>query len=533
MAVLPSLECIANPQTQVRGRPMLLQVLRWATAAIGGILLMLALPRIDFHADEAIYLQGIPVNASNDSGLVFHTSYLIGSFGHPTPMSARVTSLLWGVLLIVSLTGMTKALLPTKERWATVIVPLALMISYQGIFSILRVRPEISWFAMASLAGWSLAELRQGPSRVFRFLLFVSLLLLPMNHMLSWFACLVLAIYLCCFGRVYLGTFTTAAAGGAMIAGVILNRAVRTWMVTSEVSFLPDVVSAGGAARPPVKEFFWNVFWNSPNFLNDSGVAPNLWQRLYTGDSASAISHCMVATVLWAVVLPLPLFMKTWESRFVASVPAIVLALFFLSGYYNPTYAPLMAIYAVGLFAFVALDVRQYRFSRFAAASVLLISLLNGASFLSTRILNHGPATFFAVESRIRQELSALPPDTRIAVAERFQSVLNDRPGKKTILFKDPLPADIECVVLDNYDFDMYRFVPEYDRRREEIETMVAAFDKEIRFDEPVYRGDRLNALAQSNGITSATQGSWFFRNSVNYGVSLLTASGDAPGVLR
>ena len=207
-----------------------------------------------------------------------------------------------------------------------------------------------------------------------------------------------------------------------------------------------------------------------------------------------------------------------------ASIPLLTLVLFYASGYFNPTYTPLLSIYAVGIFAFIFASRTNWDFSKASAGMVLLVTLLNGASFLSTRIFNHGPATYFAVEASLRQDVARLPAESSVAVAERFQSVVGRHRGKHFILFKDELPAEVDMLVLDNYDFEMFRFVPEYDARRAAIEAKLASYAHISEYDVPVYTHERLATAAAENQSLAATQGSWFFRNSVKYRVSVLSS---------
>ncbi len=505
-------------------------ILTCIALALTTILLMFALPRIDFHADEAIYLRGVPVNLSNDSGLVFNFSYLATSLGNPTPISARWTSLLFGVVLIFSVTRTLQILLPERARLLALLVPISIAVSYQGIFAILRVRPEISWISVTSVCCWCLAELYTKDRSSFRGLLVLSLLALPMNHMLSWFPCFFLGIYILCFASRRWGFKMTCVALGAMGCGVVLNSITRSWIVQGDLAWFPSLGSPGGGARPSLKEFTWNVFWNSPNFLNDSAVMANVWSLVSPKSYAPAISHCFVATLLWACALPLPIVMKTWESRYVASIPLLTLGLFYGSGYFNPTYTPLLVLYGLLLAAFLACSFPhgyQGQIGRTYAIALLLTSLVNGSSFLTTRVFNHGSATFFEVESLVRAEVAKMPDNSVIAVPERFESVAQGGRVKKHTLFKDVLPEHLDLVVLDNYDFEMYRFVPDYEAKRTAIEELVKRMPNAIQLDRTVYKRDTLRQDVVQNKSLAALQGSWFFRNSVNYRVSLLRSSAD------
>ena len=488
--------------------------------AIGSVILAFALPRIDFHADEAIYLSRVPLNTGKDSGLLFHAAYLATGWESVTPLSARWASLLLGSLVVFSTTRIVQLLVPSRAQLVAVLIPVSMVISYQGVFTILRVRPEISWLAVASVACWSLVELRTKDSWLFRGLLLLSLLLLPMNHLLSLFPAFFLGSYLVLFGRSRLGNVFTGIAVGAMGAGLILNHAIRVWLVDGQLQLLPALGGGSEGQRLGLGSFLKNVYWHSPLFLQDSAANGNLWTSINPFQADYATSHCFVATMIWAIALPLPLVMRTWESRFVASIPVVTLGLFYASGYFNPTYSPILVLYAVAIYGFLAVDRSYWIGSRAVAATILVITILNGGSFLATRVLNHGPATYFEVEARLREQVAAMPPETVIAVPERFLSVVKNHPHH-TLLFKESLPEDVDVIVLDNYDFEMYRFVLDYEQRQREIASFVANA-KQVE-DEvlPVYRDEELFPQTANNTPLKTLQGSWFFRNSVNYTVSI------------
>ncbi|MFO1063426.1 MAG: hypothetical protein U0892_06130 [Pirellulales bacterium] len=391
-------------------------------------------------------------------------------------------------------------LVPEKSVMLAVVIPLSIAISYQGVFSILRVRPEISWLTMSAVCCWCLAELKRHDTRAMRAALLFALALLPMNHMLSWFACLFVAGYIGLFARTRVGWKMCLACFAALATGVVINSAVRSWIVTGDISLFPKLNSPGAGTGQSLKEFLWNVFWNSPSFLNDTALGKNWWNRILPGSISQSASHCLVATLLWAAALPLPLLMRSWESRYAAAVPLLTLVLFYGSGYFNPTYTPLLVVYALLISIYVSASSSFVRPVRFGAAAIVVISFINGGSFLSTRVLNHGRATFFSVESDIRGEVSRLPAGCTIAVAERFQSVVRPGIDKKVILFKDKLPADVDLVILDNYDYDMYRFVPDYEQRRAEIDAVRAQFTEVFAYDRPVYNRDAIRPEALGCG---------------------------------
>lgn len=512
----------ANTQTAVSTRRFAPAGIALAATLIACSFLALTVPRIDFHADEAIYLQGIPISTSNDSGLLYHFAYSFGTFETPTPMAARFASLVFGAILIFATTRAVQGVVPKHAAIVGILNPMLITLSYQGVFTIVRVRPEISWCAITSIAIWSLVELRQRNTVTFRIVLWAALLLLPMNHMLSFFPCFLLAAYIVLFMRTKIGWAGVVVSIACMGVGVLLNSAIRSFLAHGHVQLIPQLFGGAPGQSVTLLDFLKNVFWASPSFLKDSAATSSLWNALLWTDNAAWLSHCFVATALWATALALPLFARSLEQLFVVSVPLFVLALFFLSGYFNPTYAPILSIYVVAIWLYQFKNQRSLNFRKFATGALLGLSLLNGLSFLSTRILNHGPASFFAVEAELRKQVASLPPGSVVAIAERFRSVVQDFEGQVQVLFKDPLSPETDYVALDSYDFEMYRFVPDYEQREREIQAFLAQSSALSEHLVTVYENESLHAEAVEQAKVKALQSSWFFRNSTAYKVSLL-----------
>ncbi len=493
-----------------------------ATSVIALLILVFAVLRIDFHADEAIYFSGIPVSQSNDSGLVFHWVYGLLGLTDPTPITARWTSLVLGIVLIAASTRIVHLSVTDNRRWIVALTPIVIACSYQGIFTLLRVRPEISWLTVASVAACSLCELEQRRSRVWQVVLILALLLLPMNHMLSYFACAFIGGYILLFGIRTLGLPLCVVAAIAMAAGVLLNRGVRTWMTTGDWSWLPPLGQAPGGTRAPISEFFNNVFWASPQFLADASTTPSWWRYLGIKIAGNDGIHCFIATTLWAVALIAPFFFFDWKRRYVAAIPALALTAFYVTGYFNPTYAPILGIYGVVLFLVASGTHRSHRSFRLVSNIAIAISLINGGSFLTTRVFNHGTATLFKTEAALRESLAAMPAGCVYAVSERLQSVVPKHARSRTILFKEAIPTDADVVVVDHYDFEMYRFVQDYPLRRTELENALNQMHPLSSFSRNVYKRENLFDRVRNNQSVACEQGSWFFRNSVNYRISLL-----------
>ncbi len=493
--------------------------------SIGAILavaiLAFACLRIDFHADETIYFSSIPVNVSNDNGLVFHLVYQLFGIADPSPSLARWISMCLGCILIAATTRIVWRLLLEEQRWLSVFVPLLIVISYQGIFAILRVRPEISWLTITAVSISFLVEYRSTHRPIYRLLFLLSLVLLPMNHQLSLFAAALILLYMACFSWSWIGKRWVIGSFIAVCIGLVLNNSIRHWLVDGSFSILPSLASAQRGPFVSPWQFVESVFWTAPRFLNDRAAYPSWWNSLGFSLAEQDGLHCLVSTWLWTSGLLLPCFFKTWESRFVATTPLMTLAAFYFSRYYNPTYAPLPTILVSVLLYFVFASEQQWNWRRCLAGSAVAISLLNGASFLSTRVLNHGTATFFVMQKEIRDTLDSLPDNSVVAISERFKTAVPSR-MKSFVLFKDPLYAEVDYLVIDHYDFDMYRFVPGYDQRRTEIEQALHHGESLAGYRMPVYKRDRLLPGVTENQSLASQQGSWFLRNGVDYKISCI-----------
>jgi len=497
-------------------------------AIVGGSLSFLGFlgvaNRVDFHPDEAIYLTKIPVNLLNDSGLFYNAWYWITTLGSPTPIRARVSCAMLSAVGTAALVFAFGLWFPKNRKWLFWGIPLLLLSSYQGVFLVLRVRPELSWIILSCVAVASLAAIKNPPQGIFRFIAVVALMLLPMNHRLSWLACVCIGGYLILFGWKTLGPFFTVVALTSIPLGVLLNFSIRPMLLNEsyDKAFLEFKTLAEGSPRLPPFQFLQNVFIECSTAFADTAANPSWWETILPLRLRGVVNHHAIANWLWAIGSIQPFFGRTWTQRYVLFTPSVMLFLMYLAGYFNPTYFSMFSLFSLLGFLFLAMQADQRIFARVIFGLLIACSIINGSSFLSTRILNHGRASFFDVERDLRRFIKDLPPDTTIAVSERFQSVGRFGPVKQYVIYKDQIPEDIQYMIIDKYDYEMYApFIPDYAKTQNQIENAIENFNMLTTRIVPVYWKDKLRS-ATPNPKYSLAQGSWFFRNGVQYEIVIL-----------
>lgn len=484
-----------------------------------GILLAIFLAmmsgHIDFHPDEAIYYEAIPVSLRNDSGAFYNLFYGLLQQLWAGPSGARIASaILGGLTFMFAL----KALAESSPVSATraLLLWLVFACSYQSIFVFVRVRPEAAWWCCAALAVFALARTeRIGLARAWPLTALVALL--PMNHRLSWFACAFIVGYLIMFGHVRPRRSMAIAVAASLLAGAVLNVALRAWWLGLPLGpALVASLNSPSSPRQPLQEFIALVFKGSPQFLNDTAHNPNLYSWLWPS-RLGWLSHELVQNSLWALMIVLPFFGSTWKQRYFLSFPLFGFVAFWMSGYYNPTYSAGFSLFCV--FALAGLALEHHGWRRRVTIAVCAITIVNGISFIATRVYNHGEASFFANERAIRQAAESLPPQSSIALPERYTSATSGLPLHLTVNYKTSVPADVDMLVTDSYDALMYHFVPDYDQQKLSLANQASKMCLHQRFDSSVYANDiSFDHDPEKNREIS---GSWFFRNSASYTISI------------
>jgi len=476
--------------------------------------------RIDFHPDEAIYFDAIPVSVRNDAGLFYSVFYQLVGYWLPGPAGARLASALLGgatFLLLAQAIAIVKPL--SLARIALLFG--SFVLSYQSIFVFVRVRPEAAWWFCAALVlcaiVWyeskSRVKIEAGPLLV----LLLATMLLPMNHRLSWFACAFVCGYAMLFLLKERGWRVAATVWLATFAGVILNIVLRAWCVGIPLhdAIVTSMGSTGGQ-RQPLNEFLELVFHGAPLFLNDTAQNPNLYEWI-GGSKAGTLSHAFLQNALWLLLIVVPFFGRSWKERYLLAFPAFALFGFWASGYYNPTYSAGFSLFCVMALAYRAPFVSGWRVKM--AGFILALSVVNGLSFISTRVLIHGDASFFAAERTIRGLAESLTPDQKLAVPERFMSVYSGLPVQHFVNFKDDIPTDVDLLVTESYDLLMYGFVPNFDEKKRAQADQARHMCLENRIVTPVYKADYL--WGETITETLEKPASWFFRNSAAYALSI------------
>lgn len=479
---------------------------------------------IDFHPDEAIYFDAIPVSVRNDAGLFYSTFYLLVGHLIPGPAGARLASALLGggtFLVLARTLALAQPLSPVRIA----LLFAAFALSYQGVFVFVRVRPEAAWWFCAALVLYAMVwfetksqdTIKAGPLLA----LLLAILLLPMNHRLSWFACAFVGGYAVLFQLKEKGWRVAGAVCFALFSGVILNVVLRAWWAGVPLHDAFATATGGPEGqRQPIKAFLELVFHGAPLFLNDTAQNPNLYEWI-SGSRARTLSHAFVQNALWLLLFILPFFGRTSKERYVFAFPAFALFAFWVSGYYNPTYSAGFSLFCVvALSSAPAFGCWRGKL----AGCILALSMVNGLSFISTRVLNHGDANFFAVERTIRQLAEKLTSGQKLAVPERFMSVYSGLPVQHFVNFKADIPADVDLLVTDSYDRLMYGFVPDFEEKKRAQTEQAQSMCLENRITTTVYQKDDL--WGETVAQTLDKPGSWFFRNSAAYVLSIYRKCG-------
>ncbi len=479
---------------------------------------------IDFHPDEAIYFDGIPVNISNDSGILYHAFYGLALKLHHGVQSARLASAWLGGLSLALLTLLfTKV---SRSPLHLLLIAAAWLLSYQTIFVFDRVRPEALWWTVTAALPLALHRKTWNASALA--LVAALLFALPLNHRLSWFPAVFALGYLFLFVRPQVGFRTFILFPAAFLLGIAFNIAIRAWLIDRPIAdaFAVAGHSVSAAARPGLKAFIHLVFHAAPVSLDDSAANQNLFRMARRHDIYWA-NHAYVQNALWALMVVLPLVGRTWRERYTLAMPLAAFAGFFASGYYNPTYAPGLSMLCVLLCLWLVIT--RQGLLRYLALAFVGLSIVNGASFLATRVLNHGPATYFAQEVEIQNMLASTPGVRSVALPERYQIAARNLPIQRHVNYKSVNITDVDMLVLDNYDLLMYGFVPDFEKRKAELRALATSMCLTSKHQQPVYLWDSAFPLQDDGwGGVFSTPGSWFFRNSVTSTVSVYKRCGAA-----
>lgn len=487
------------------------------------LILLAASFQIDFHPDEAIYLSHIPVNLEKDNGLVFHFSYYIASLCSSPPIAARLISLGFGMLMIYAVINSFNQFYPQYNKMITLFLPLFIIVSYQAIFLILRVRPEISWVALSAIAFFMLIKIEQNSSAIFKYGFLAIIFLLPMNHQLSWFACAYLLGYLIIFKKYYPIIFIIAAIF-FFTAGVYLNIIIRANILNITTPPILEIFSGEHKAQFNFLFFAKNLALDSALSLNDYAEQVNFYNFILPSSISKNISHYLVQNTLWlSTMLILPFLGTTWKMRYALAFPLFAYISFFASNYYNATYSAIFSLYCT--LCVVYLTIKHEGIKKYFCIFILFISFINGLSFLATRIFNHGQATFFGTEQTLTALVATFPQNTSIAYPERYTSIATNHSGKKYVIFKDPLPENLDYLILDDYDLTMYHFVDNFEGKVTHLKKMLSTMCPIKTISMPIYSHEKLDP-AQSNYSDNAIyfkrKGSWFFRNSAAYSIKVM-----------
>lgn len=482
---------------------------------------------IDIHPDESIYFNAIPVDSRKDTGLFYNAIYQIFTYFSFTNevLQARFASVFLGSIFL--LFTLLSAYQLKLDKYKIFIIYIVILFSYQSIFLFERIRPEISWWCLASVFVYLVILLEKYKSnKYFIFLLIISFLL-PMNHQLSLIFCIFACGYIVLFLRIQIGITKTLLIILFFLFGIFFNFFVSGLMTTgfSLGHILNSFNSSSNGPSQSISKFFSLVFFESPLFLNDFAYNKNFYELIF-GFDKKWLSHAFIQNLFWLLMFLTPFLLKGLKQKYILSFPLYCFIFFYFSGYYNPTYSAAFSIISLLLF-FIAI-VEKNKYVYFIAYVILIVSIFNGLSFLSTRILSHGKTNYFEVEEFLSNYLDKNNQHIfKASIPERFLPLKKNRDHQFYINFKNDLPTDLDVLIYDDYDFLMYKFVPDYEGKLSQIKniSMQMCLDKKLTL--PVYKNDNLFPWYEHNQYmknfsneniipidSNLINGSWFYRNS-------------------
>lgn len=472
---------------------------------------------IDFHPDEEIYFLGTVVNLRNDTGLVFNLFYNLSGFLN-SPELARVASAFIAALGLLGFLLFLRQQKLLNSPFKVFLTAAVFIVSYQAIFVFVRVRPEASWWFLIPWICWALAAVERKDEIRRIVVLFCLLLVFPMNHRLVWFVCAFIGLYGVIFyllrNRVKLFILLCLA----MVLGVLLNLVIRGIICGNSFSLMMQVFLATmPGAKIGFTDFFRLVFIDASFGLNDIAIYKNLFENLFNSQSP-LLSHSFIQTSLWLTMVFLPFCGRSLKEKFVLCFPLFVYLSFWLTGYYNPTYSAGFSLVCVLAWLYLYLSSRKRR--KYLYLFFVVISLVNGASFITTRVLNHGEATYFPTYQKISEMLKSKGDGITVALPERFSHAGDVGANNKVYVdYKDKLPDNLDVLVMDSYDEKMYSFVPDHDDRLKEMRDRAGKMDLAFTYRLPVYQDDKY--FNENWDELILLNGSWFFRNSCGYEIKV------------
>ncbi len=500
----------------LKTRPISVSYL-WLLGLLTILLLWAFSGHIDLHPDEAIYFDAIPNSTRNDSGLFYSCFYSLFTHYVWGPAGARLASCVLGGATFV-ITAYIFRSIKAQGLIDLLILWLLYTISYQAIFVFDRVRPEAAWWFCSTLLLWAIMNVQVSRSKLGEGLMILAGLLLPMNHRLSWFPCAFFVGYALLFLRKDLGWRYAFNLCFALLAGALLNIAVRAWWADlSILGTFSGALSSPVATPQPLRDFIHLVFVGSPQFLNDTAQNNNSYDWFISGKPV-LLSHHFVQNLFWLAMLVLPFLGKTWRQRYLFSFPLFAFFAFWRSGYYNPTYGAGFSLCCVLMLLAACAYMKPPQ--RWLLKSVLAVSIFNGISYIATRVENHQEANYFSSVAHLHAFVSAQPSLKKIVLPERFTPAIAGLSVSRFVTFKDDFPDDIDVLIIDDYDKLMYTFVPDFDKKKADLERAEKKMCLKETITLPVYQGDTLRTELQVDKQAILT-GSWFFRNSVRYRLNI------------
>lgn len=404
--------------------------------------------KIDFHPDEAIYFNFIPINIRSDNGLSYNLFYSLFLFVYPETIAARWASCVLGAISWTSFFLIMMNFFPNREK-VTFIVSYLCALSVPSLFVFVRVRPEAMWICMTFVIVKLLLDWEKNRDNQFVFggLIFL-LSFLPCNHKLSLFPLLFILLYLflklfdkrywAFYGILFLAPFI------GLVFFHFIARALLTEASVLEVfsQFLNSAKQEFGPLDL-INGYFLGLSWIGDKFGTQS------WMSLI----GLKYSHFEAIGFLWLLSSLLIFGARNKVELGILCFPAFSFVVMILASYVNVTYIFTFTIFALAGSVYLALKT-QINLAKTIGLSIALLFFCISLSFLNTRILSHGEANFWTIERGIISEIEQKKYNS-VAVPERYSTIKRFVKSQVFNLHKSN-PSNVDAMYFDSLDFCLY-----------------------------------------------------------------------------
>ncbi len=442
-------------------------------------LVIFGIRKFDFHPDESIYLSLSRLSTWSASGFVFTDLYSWTLSTRNPALYARLVSAVCGLTAAIFAIKLFKdkhSPDSNASSFARSFLPFCLLIPFW--ITMLRVRPEASILTLFIII---LFLTTRKKTRSNTLLLFALSALLVNNHSISLIVAALLCLYLAINRKSK--TYLPYLVFGTLL-GLFLNGPVRFSLVNGRWNSLLDIQIFGadnslipistGVEKSSLTQILNLMFRGGPFYISDQVGLPSIWKLLFGhlfvegSEYQNSLNHIVISSIapliylLWTALKGTKVFM-------IATAPYFI---FFLLGYFNPTYSSFIFLISFFLSYTLHLDneanSKQKNVVSYTILSVFfVVTMLNSISFVTTRLIPYGSASYFKMEPYIYDQINN-NPDSNILVSERYGAILsatglarNYEEIVSRTIYKSGFVgvadfSKVNLLILDSTDFLMY-----------------------------------------------------------------------------